>query len=63
MSHQDYYQDLGVSSGASEKQIKDAYRKLAFRFHPDRNKDDADASMRMKAINEAWSLVEKERGL
>ncbi|MCG6894830.1 MAG: DnaJ domain-containing protein [Desulfobacteraceae bacterium] len=61
---QDYYQDLGIPSTASEKQIKEAFRKLAFRYHPDRNQDDAAASVRMKAINEAYAVLSdpKKRG-
>lgn len=61
MNERDYYRDLGVSSGASEKEIKEAYRKLAFRYHPDRNRDDAGAAVRMKSINEAYAVLSDPR--
>ena len=48
---------LGVKNNASQQEIKEAYRKLAFQFHPDRNKDDPAASDKMKAINEAYATL------
>lgn len=48
---------LGVDSKASQQEIKEAYRKLAFQYHPDRNKDDPTASDKMKAINEAYAIL------
>ena len=53
----DYYEILGIAAGVSQQEIRDAYRKLAFRFHPDRNKDDPAASERMKALNEAYATL------
>ncbi len=53
----DYYQTLGIPSDADEKTIKDAYRKLAFQYHPDRNSDDAGAAVRMKSVNEAYAVL------
>jgi len=53
----DYYQILGVEQTAGEKQIKDAYRKLAFKYHPDRNADDPSVSDKMKSINEAYAVL------
>lgn len=57
MEERDYYQILGVSSDASEKQIKAAYRKLAFQYHPDRNRGDPDSAAKMKAVNEAYAVL------
>lgn len=54
---QDYYKVIGVDSKASYLEIKEAYRKLAFRYHPDRNINDSDASSKMKALNEAFSIL------
>ena len=48
---------LGVESSASQQEIREAYRKLAFQYHPDRNKDAPDATARMKAINEAYATL------
>jgi DnaJ-class molecular chaperone len=53
----DYYQILGVDQTASDKQIKDAYRKLALQYHPDRNADDPSVSDKMKSINEAYAVL------
>jgi len=52
----DYYEVLGVGRGASEDEIKKAFRKLAFQYHPDRNKD-SDAESKFKEINEAYSVL------
>ncbi len=56
MSNSNYYKELNVQKGASDQEIKAAYRKLAFEFHPDRNKSDA-AAERMKAVNEAYAVL------
>jgi molecular chaperone DnaJ len=53
----DYYKVLGVSSDASEKDIKKAYRKLASQFHPDKNEGDASAEKRFKEISVAYDVV------
>lgn len=53
----DYYQVLGVDRDASEQAIKSAYRKLALRYHPDRNSGDAEAEERFKEINEAYAVL------
>jgi curved DNA-binding protein CbpA len=53
----DYYQVLGLNHSASQEQIKAAYRKLAFQYHPDRNKEDPAAGERMKKINEAYAVL------
>jgi len=57
MSQNDYYQILGVDQKASAKQIKDAYRKLAFQYHPDRNNKDPEAAEKMKSVNEAYAVL------
>ncbi|VVC03838.1 Chaperone protein DnaJ [Candidatus Bilamarchaeum dharawalense] len=51
-----YHEILGVSKDADEKQIKKAYRRLALKYHPDRNKD-ADAEEKFKEINEAYAVL------
>jgi DnaJ-class molecular chaperone len=57
MEQQDYYDILGVNQHATPQQIKEAYRKLAFQYHPDRNKDDPRAMERMKEINESYAVI------
>lgn len=57
MSHQDYYQALGVGRDADAKKIKEAYRELAFRYHPDRNEKNPAAVEKMKMINEAYAVL------
>ena len=53
----DYYEVLGVSKSASDDEIKKAYRKLAMKYHPDRNPGDKEAEAAFKEINEAYSVV------
>ncbi len=57
MSQRDYYQIIGVDNNAGSKQIKEAYRKLAFKYHPDRNKENPEASEKMKNVNEAYAVL------
>ena len=58
----DYYDVLGVDRDASQKQIKKAYRKLAQKYHPDRNPDDAEAEERFKEVQEAYDVLgDKEK--
>ena len=52
----DYYDVLGVSRDASPEEIKKAFRKLAFQYHPDRNRDDG-ASEKFKEVNEAYEVL------
>jgi molecular chaperone DnaJ len=53
----DYYEVLGVARDASEQDIKSAYRKLALKYHPDRNQHDAEAEGRFKEAAEAYSVL------
>jgi curved DNA-binding protein len=53
----DLYKDLGVARGASQDEIKKAYRKLAAQFHPDRNPENKSAEERFKAINRAHQVL------
>ncbi len=53
----DYYEVLGVPKDASQDEIKKAYRKLAMKYHPDRNKDDKAAEEKFKEINEANEIL------
>jgi DnaJ-class molecular chaperone len=57
MSQQDYYQILGVDRNADAKKIKDAYRELAFKYHPDRNEKNPDSADMMKRVNEAYAVL------
>jgi DnaJ-class molecular chaperone len=57
MEQKDYYDILGLEKDASQKQIRDEYRRLALLHHPDRNKDKPDAADRMKEINEAYAVL------
>jgi curved DNA-binding protein len=57
----DYYQILGVGENATPEQIRQAYRKLAFQYHPDRNKGNPDATEKMKEINEAYATLSDPR--
>ena len=53
----DFYETLGVSKEANEKDLKAAFRKLAMQCHPDRNPDDSEAERRFKEINEAYEVL------
>ncbi len=57
MEQKDYYQILGIEQNASPKQIKEAYRELAFKYHPDRNKENPESAEIMKGINEAYAVL------
>ena len=57
MSKRDYYDVLGVSKSASADEIKKAYRKLAIKFHPDKNPDDKSAEEKFKEAAEAYEVL------
>jgi len=62
MSEADYYKTLNVNKNASESDIKKAYRKLAMKYHPDRNKGDKSAEEMFKKISEAYAVLsDKEK--
>ena len=56
MKFKDYYETLGVARGATEADIKSAYRKLARKYHPDVNKE-KDAEERFKEVGEAYAVL------
>ena len=57
MAKRDYYEVLGVERNADEAALKKAYRRLAMKFHPDRNPDNAEAEERFKAATEAYEVL------
>jgi molecular chaperone DnaJ len=57
MSKRDYYEILGVSKDADEKDIKKSYRREAMKYHPDRNPDDPDAESKFKEATEAYDVL------
>jgi len=57
MAKRDYYEVLGVSKNASEDELKKAYRRLAMKYHPDRNLNDASAENRFKEAKEAYEIL------
>ncbi len=57
MAKRDYYETLGVAKNASEEELKKSYRKLAMKFHPDRNPDSKDAEEKFKEAKEAYEML------
>ena len=57
MSQRDYYEVLGVSRTASDAELKKAFKKLAMKYHPDRNPDDPSANEKFKEAAEAYEIL------
>ena len=57
MSQRDYYEVLGVSRNASDAELKKAFKKLAMKYHPDRNPDDPSANEKFKEAAEAYEII------
>lgn len=57
MAKQDYYEILGVSKTAEEREIRKAYKRLAMKYHPDRNQGDKEAEAKFKEIKEAYEVL------
>jgi molecular chaperone DnaJ len=61
MKKHDYYDLLGINRTASADEIKKSYRKLAMKFHPDRNQGDKEAERKFKEINEAYEVLKDDQ--
>ena len=54
---EDFYDTLGISREASDSEIKSAYRKLAMKYHPDRNQGDSAAEQKFKDVSQAYEIL------
>lgn len=61
MSKRDYYEVLGVSKDAGEREIKKAYKRLAMKYHPDRTQGDKDKEVQFKEIKEAYEILNDDQ--
>ena len=61
MAKRDYYEVLGVSKNSTPDQIKSAYRKLAVKYHPDKNEGDKAAEEKFKEASEAYHILSNTR--
>ena len=61
MAKQDYYELLGISQSAGKEEIKKAYRKLAMKYHPDRNPGDEEAEAKFKEVGEAYEVLSDDQ--
>ena len=61
MSKRDYYEVLGVNKSTPKEDLKKAYRKLAMKYHPDRNPDDEAASEKFKELSEAYEILSDDQ--
>jgi len=61
MSKRDYYEVLGVSKGADDKEIKKAYKRLAMKYHPDRTQGDKAMEEKFKEVQEAYEILNDEQ--
>lgn len=61
MEKRDYYEVLGVSTDANDAELKKGYKRLAMRYHPDRNKDDSSAEGKFKEVKEAYDILSDKR--
>ena len=57
MADKDFYEILGVQKNASDDEIKKSYRKLAMKYHPDRNKDDKESERKFKEVSAAYEIL------
>ena len=58
---EDFYDTLGISREASDSEIKSAYRKLAMKYHPDRNQGDSAAEQKFKYVSQAYEILKDQK--